>query len=128
MGDAIRDLLTQLSDDQIDASMIPLLKGWAEPPTALQVLEVLDKCIHGSLASGFVVTVLEAAYDQALAREATTHEAVVQGATWRTPRPTSWSEDCSRMAVTSCTGWLGLRTTGASAAWTSKPCAACGTT
>lgn len=84
MGDAIRDLLIKMSDGQIDASMHPLLEKWNEPPTALQVLEVLDKCIHGSLASGFVVTVLRAAYGQALAREETTHEIVVQGATWRT--------------------------------------------
>lgn len=85
MGDTIRNLLIKMSDGQIDASMTPLLERWDEPPTTLQVLEVLDKCIHGSLASGFVVTVLQAAYDQALAREATTHETVVQGATWRTP-------------------------------------------
>jgi hypothetical protein len=85
MGDAIRDLLTRLSDRQIDASMIPLLERWDEPPSAIQVLEVLDRCIHESLASGLVVAVLQAAYDQALAREGTTHEAVVKGATWRTP-------------------------------------------
>ncbi len=85
MGDTIQGLLTRLSNNQIDASMIPLLEKWSDPPTALQVLEVLDQCIHGSLASGLVVTVLQAAYDQALAREATTHEVIVRGATWRTP-------------------------------------------
>lgn len=73
----------QMSDRQIDASMHPLLKKWDEPPKAIQVLEVLDQCIHGSLASGFVVTVLQAEYDQALVREATTHEVIVLGATWR---------------------------------------------
>ena len=84
MGDELRDLLISAPDSQIDASMRPLLEKWGEPPTALQILEVLDQCIHGSLASGLVVAVLQAEYDLALAREATTHEAVVRGAAWRT--------------------------------------------
>lgn len=83
MGDTIQGLLMQMSDSQIDASMRPLLERWDEPPKAVQVLKALDQCIHNSLTSGFVVAVLQVVYDQALAREATTHEAVMLGATWR---------------------------------------------
>ena len=49
----------------------------------LEILEVLDYVIHGSLASGFVVTLLQVLLDQAIEREGTTYEAVVALASWR---------------------------------------------
>lgn len=77
------DLLLAAPDSQLDVAMKPLISKWSEPPTAIQVLEVLDHCIHGSLASGFMVRFLQALYDMACKREQTTHEEVVKGATWR---------------------------------------------
>lgn len=83
MGNELRDFLIAAPNSLIDASMHPLLEKWGDPPTALQVLEVLDQCIHASLASGFVVRALQVLYDQALTREKTAHETVAKNATWR---------------------------------------------
>lgn len=77
------ELLLMGSDSMLDASMHPLIRKWDEEPTAIQILEVLDHCIHGALASGFVVKALQVAYDLACIRESTTHEEVVKLATWR---------------------------------------------
>ncbi len=80
----IKDLLLEAPDTQLDPSMKPLIKKWNDCcPTALQVLEVLDQCINASLASGFVVEVLQRLYNEALRTEKSTHEEVVKLATWR---------------------------------------------
>lgn len=77
------DLLLQASDGQLDAAMKPLIEKWSDPPTPAQILEVLDHCIHGSLASGFVVHALQIVYDARRKEENTTHEEVVKLAIWR---------------------------------------------
>lgn len=77
------DHLLAAPDSQLDAAMKPLIQKWATPATPIQILEVLDSCIHGSLASGFVVTLLQVMYDIACKRENTNHEEVVKLATWR---------------------------------------------
>lgn len=82
MGE-LATLLLSSSDRQLDAAMFPLIAKWDEEPTALQILEVLDHCIHGSLASGFVESTLQVVYDMALKREGKTHEDMVPLATWR---------------------------------------------
>jgi hypothetical protein len=76
-------LLLEASDDQLDDSMKKLIRKWSNPPTAIQVLEVLDKCIHASLASGFVITSLQIIYEAACKQENKTHEEVVKHANWR---------------------------------------------
>lgn len=80
---SIRALLLEASDGQLDATMKPLVSAWADPPTALQILEVLDACIHGAMASGFVVSALQVTYDAACRQEGTTHDEVVKRASWR---------------------------------------------
>lgn len=79
----LAELLLTFSDYQLDACMHPLIRQWDEEPTALQILEVLDKCIYSSLASSFVVKALQVSYDLACIRESTTHEEVAKLATWR---------------------------------------------
>lgn len=71
------------SDRQLDERMKPLIRAWDDPPKAAQVLQVLDLCIHGALASGFVVKVLEILYDEARRRESATHGDVAAHASWR---------------------------------------------
>lgn len=75
--------LLEAPDSQLDARMKPLIEKWSDPPTPLQILEVLDHCIHGSLASGFVVSLLQMQYGRACEDAKTTHEEVVKGAKWR---------------------------------------------
>ena len=57
------DLFMEAPDSQLDASMKPLIKKWSDPPTPFQILEVLDNCIRGSLASGFTVQILQTIYE-----------------------------------------------------------------
>lgn len=82
MGE-LAQILLSMSDSSIDARMKPLIEKWDEEPTAKQILEVLDWCIHGSLASGFIVATLQAFYEQACKKEGTTHEEVIKDAPWR---------------------------------------------
>jgi len=76
-------LLLEAPDSQLDAKMKPLIEKWSNPPTPIQILEVLDYCIHGSLASGFMVATLQMVYDNTCKQNETTHEEVVKLATWR---------------------------------------------
>lgn len=83
MTSNIKQHLLQAPESQLDSSMFALIEGWDDDPTSLQVLEVLDKCVHASLASGFVIKLLETLYDTALKREEKTHKDNVPLATWR---------------------------------------------
>lgn len=75
--------LTKLSDSQLDASMFEKIRSWSDPPTALQILEVLDACIFSGLASGFVVKLLQVYLESTMAHEGTTLDKLVEHATWR---------------------------------------------
>ena len=79
-----KEALLKAPDSQLDSSMFPLIEKWDDEPTPIQILEVLDKCIFASLASGFTIVLLENLLDMALKREKTTLEEVVKLATWRT--------------------------------------------
>ncbi len=79
----LKQLMMSAPDSQMDASMKPLIEKWSDPPTSLQILEVLDKTIFAALASGFVVTLMQMLYEEALQIEGTTHDANVPLATWR---------------------------------------------
>ncbi len=80
----LKTLLLSASDSQLDAAMKPLIAKWNEPtPASIQVLEVLDHCIHGSLASGFVIKVLQELYQNCLTTEGKTHEQNLSAAIWR---------------------------------------------
>jgi len=79
----LRDLLLGSSTTQLDVSLKPLIEKWSDPPWAIEILEVLDYCIRGSLASSFIVTALQVVYSSALETEGTTHEAMLSLATWR---------------------------------------------
>ena len=79
----IKKELLSCSDDQLDKSMKTKMEEWPDNPSSIQILEVLDKCIFGSLASGFVVSVLQWIYDATLKLEGKTHEENIPLATWR---------------------------------------------
>jgi hypothetical protein len=79
----MKQLLLTAPAGQLDACMKPLIEKRDTPAKAVQILEVLDSCIHGGLASGFTVRLLQMLYDAALTTEKTTHETVVKLAIWR---------------------------------------------
>ena len=81
--DHMKELLLTASDNQLDASMFPLIEKWSDPFKAIEILEVLDKCIYGSLASDFTISVLQILYDKALAEEGLAHEELIKDAIWR---------------------------------------------
>lgn len=76
-------LLLEGSDDMLDPSMKTLIRKWSDPPKAIEVLEVLDHCVHGSLCTGIVMTVLNVIYEKACKDEGVTNEDVVKLAVWR---------------------------------------------
>ena len=76
--------LKEAPDDQLDFSMIELINKWNAPPTALQILEVLDRSVYSSLASKFVISVLELLFKSALERENLVITDLLSSATWRT--------------------------------------------
>ena len=83
MNQEMIDHLLIAPDNELDASMKPLIAKWSVPTTPIQILEVLDQCVHGSLASGFVVNLLQILYDTSCKHHNTTHEEVLKLATWR---------------------------------------------
>ncbi len=76
-------LLKTAPPSQLDPSMVALVNQWGEPPTSLQILEVLDRVIYGALASDLVVDALNILYEVALENEGKTHDEVVPLAIWR---------------------------------------------
>ena len=83
MWTKIKSELLGCSEDQPNPAMKTKMEGWTDDPSSLQILEVLNRCIHASLASGFVVSVLQWMYDSTLKQENKTHEDNVPLATWR---------------------------------------------
>ena len=83
MVNELKDLLMSAPDAHVDAALKQLVVMWDDPPSALQLLKTLDSAIFASLASGVAVVAMQCAYDEALKREGTTHERLVESATWR---------------------------------------------
>ena len=81
-----KERLLGLSDASLDAAMFPLIEKWGTPPRAIEILEVLDLCIYGSLSSDIVIVYLQYIYDVVLIRENLKHEDLVPLATWRLKR------------------------------------------
>jgi len=79
----LKQLMLEAPEEQLDRSMIPLIEQWDQQPRAIQILEVVDKCIHYGLASGFVVASLQVMLDNAIANEQTTLEQLEPLAVWR---------------------------------------------
>lgn len=79
----IKSLLQQAPNEQLDACMQPLIAAWDDPPTCLQVLEVLDHCAHSALASDFTMGVLNIMLEMRLNDEQKTMQDITPLATWR---------------------------------------------
>lgn len=82
--DELVSILLDAPDSQLDKAMKPYIRKWSNPPKTVEVLEVLDYCINGSLASGTAILALQTLYEVRCKAENTTHEEVAKHATWRT--------------------------------------------
>lgn len=79
----LKSMFIVAPDNQLDASMQPLIAKWDDEPTAIQILEVLDQCIYAGLASGFTISILQTMLAHAQQRENLTLDDLVPLATWR---------------------------------------------
>lgn len=79
----LKQLLLQAPDSELDSCMFPLIEKWNDTPTAIQVMEVLDHCVHSALASGFVIALLETMVETALKEENLTRDQLIEKAIWR---------------------------------------------
>lgn len=79
----LRKLFLDAPESQIDPSLVELIKKWDDHPTALQILEVLDKAIFWGAASGFVVSSLRIMLGAAMTEEDVTLEQLAEKAVWR---------------------------------------------
>lgn len=79
----LKQLMLEAPDGQLDKSMLPLIENWDDEPKAIQILEVLDKCIHYGLASGFVVSSLQIMLEFAMKDQDVTLEQLEPLAVWR---------------------------------------------
>lgn len=79
----LKQLWLEAPEDQLDRSMIVLIEQWSEQPKAIEILEVVDMCIHYGLASDFVVASLQVMLDAAIINEQTTLKQLEQLAVWR---------------------------------------------
>jgi hypothetical protein len=83
--DNLKEMLLKAPDGQLDHCTFPLIQTWPDKgmPPAIKILELLDQCVHGGLASGFTINLLEIVLNTAIMEENTTYEEVVKQATWR---------------------------------------------
>lgn len=79
----VKILLEDVPDRELDPKVKETIRKWNNPPTALQILEVLDMCVHGSLTNALVIKVLETLLEKTIEKEKTSYEEVVSKATWR---------------------------------------------
>ena len=84
MNNSLKQHLLTAPESQLDPAMRKYIEAeWQAEPSALQILEVLDKCIHFGLASGLVIMLLESMLNAAVQRERTDMAALEARATWR---------------------------------------------
>lgn len=79
----LSDSLTKAPESQLDPCMQPLISKWDKPARAIQVLEVLDACVHAGLASPLVISMLQVLLENAISLEGITYKQVVELAVWR---------------------------------------------
>jgi len=95
----MKEIFLEAPDIQLDASMKPLVEKWSTPPKAIEILEVLDWCIFGSLASGLIVTLLQNMYAEAVIKEKVSHEELGRLAVWRKKMDPNWTGEPEKVEV-----------------------------
>jgi hypothetical protein len=84
MTNLFKDVILEAPDHIIDSSIKEMIKvKWDAEPTAIQILEVLDRIVFYGAASDFVVNVLDVRMRAELVKENQTYEQLVEQASWR---------------------------------------------
>lgn len=63
--------------------LLPIVERWNDPPTSIQLLELLDQCVHTGGAAGFVVMALETLMMATMKTEGVTSKDLLPLAVWR---------------------------------------------
>lgn len=80
----LKQLFLEAPDSQLGSSVFSLIEKWTEPePTALEILEVMDSIVYGSLSSVFTMMAFSFMFKEALKREGKTEAEVLKEAHWR---------------------------------------------
>ncbi len=81
--DSLRDLYLAAPAGQIDSQLKLLIEKWNDEPTAIQLLEVVDKAIYWGAATTFAVSSLQTCLNIAMRREGKELADLLPLATWR---------------------------------------------
>ena len=79
----LKDILLSYFTESFNQSLREKIELWENPPKAIQILEILDECIYGALATGSIIIILEASLKNAMNKENTNLEELLKSATWR---------------------------------------------
>lgn len=77
------DYLVQAPPTQLDPAVVAEIRAWSTPPEAVQIFATLDTCVRTNRATKLVLLMLDDLLLDALEREQTTLEQVVERARWR---------------------------------------------
>lgn len=84
LSSKLAELILKASDQTCDPIMKDKVRTWSSPnATPLEILEVLDAVVNGSLAPDIVVTCLDLCFKEACLRENISIEEVTAQAHWR---------------------------------------------
>jgi hypothetical protein len=79
----VAKMLLTAPDEVLDSAMKDLIGKWSNPPLPLEVLEVLDQCVNGGLASILIILILDQMFADSCLRSGCTQDSVYGAATWR---------------------------------------------
>lgn len=79
----VKTYIASVSDRMVDPVMKQEVAALSDPPKAVDVLDILDKAVHGSLCSDFEIRLLDGLLNSLIELEGTTFEAVASQAPFR---------------------------------------------
>ena len=84
MEKTTKEVWLEAPEEQMSSSIKNIIREkWHDEPTAIQILEAVDHCVHWGASSDFVVTALNTYMHAALKSEGKTYEQLVTEAVWR---------------------------------------------
>jgi len=84
MDKTFKEVWLEVPDSQMAEVIKDIIREkWDDEPSAIQILEAIDYCVHYGASSDFVVSVLDGYMHAALQCEGKTFEELISEATWR---------------------------------------------